>query len=188
MRVPTLLATIVIASASLTACSAPASVSRDTDASKTSADEGAHNWTVHQDGAYGYPAAFASERNAVAAARVIMFRYLGRVDSEYEIGSEDALGTIAACANPCTRVRYIQEGETVQRVALDPQSPIGLAFKDAVNGQLEVSQLQAPKMEQLTVSAPSAVPDPQPPLGADDESAAERPTLPAASTQQDRGF
>ena len=149
-----------LASASLAACDMPASDGRAAAANVVSASEAAHNWAVHEGGAYGY-APVSGRRDLTAP--VATFRYLGLVDGEYQIGIDDASGTIASCAKPCAVIRYVQEGETTQRVAFDPQSAIGAAFTDAFNGKLEVYQLPPPEMEQATLSTPAAS-EPAPPL------------------------
>jgi len=154
-----------LASASLAACDMPASGGRAAAAKVASAGESAHRWTVHEDGAYGYAPANGPR---AAAAPAATFRYLGLVDGEFQIGV-DASGTIAACANPCAVIRYVHEGETIQRVAFDPQSAIGAAFTDAFNGKLEVYQLPPPEMEQATLSTPAAS-EPAPPPTPGEES------------------
>jgi hypothetical protein len=154
-----------LASASLAACDMPASGGRTAAVQVVSAGDSAHRWTVHEDGAYGY-APEKGQRGPAAPAAT--FRYLGLVDGEYQIGVDDASGTIAACAHPCAVIRYVQEGETIRRVAFDPQSAIGAAFTDAFNGKLEVYQLPPPDMEQAALSTPAAS-EPAPPLAPGEE-------------------
>jgi hypothetical protein len=154
-----------LASVSLAACDMPASESRVAGASVVATSGVTHNWTVHEDGAYGYASGKGGPGAPAAAPPVATFRYLGLIDGEYQIGVDDASGTIASCANPCTNIRYIQEGETIQRAAYDPQSAIGAAFADAFSGRLEVYQLPPPEMEQVTLATPAPDSGLQPPPG-----------------------
>jgi len=155
----------ILASMSLAACGMPASGGRKADANVVDASGGAHNWTVHEDGAYGYASGNVAPTAGAGAAAVTTFRYLGLINGEYQIGVGDASGTIAACANPCSTIRYIQEGETIQRVAYDPKSAIGAAFADAFNGRLDLYELPPPEMEQATLATPAPDAGTQQPAG-----------------------
>ena len=157
-----------------------------TDANVVVANGVSHNWTVHEDGAYGYAGKREPDAGA-AAAPVATFRYLGLIDGEYQIGVDDASGTIASCANPCTTIRYIQEGQTIQRVAYDPQSVIGAAFADAFNGRLEVYQLPPPEMEQATLATPASDSGLQPPPGDEPVPMPQGSSPAATASSSDRG-
>jgi len=183
MSTPKFLAAVAIAGMSLAACDMPASGSRVANANVVGAIGVTHNWTVHEDGAYGY----VSGKRGPAAEPVATFRYLGLIDGEYQIGVDDASGTIASCANPCAAIRYIQEGETIQRVAYDPQSAIGAAFADAFSGRLEVYQLPPPEMEQMTLATPAPDSGLQPPPGGEPQPIPQGPSPVGTPSFSDRG-
>lgn len=152
-----LVAATVISAAmlgALTACSEPPSSNQPASASKpaeaaasgweVAADAASdalsappeHNWISYQNGEYAYTVSISENEKKAgqAAEKVIMYRYLGFRNGAYTLFMP-ADGAIATCQNPCT-VITIGSGTGAEHFAYSPESVIGAAFQDAINGQL----------------------------------------------------
>ncbi len=105
----------------------------------------AHNFTIEQDGEYGYePAVSDDDRKAGTAVKpMIMVRYLGTKEHLTRFAVVDAgVRTVFTCNDACDIVKstvYLQ-GEQVRQetMRVAPGSIIGAVVDDIENGQLNV--------------------------------------------------
>jgi|GEM_PF-1256903 len=108
----------------------------DGDVSAQAMSEPSPNYTEHRNGVYYYPSAISENAKAdgIALAAAIGFRYLGvNADGEHVLAPMDSPGVEATCADPC-RVIHTNMGEAL---TFTPNSVIGAAFIDAINGFLQ---------------------------------------------------
>lgn len=128
----------------------PATPSQASDGSETSSSApavvaaAAHNYQTRDGNLYCYQTAISQDAlNAgQAASDVLCFRYLGEHDSVYRFSPEQTPGVIVSCATPCETIKFTVAGEIVKRVTFEPNSVIGGAFEDAMNGQLKAADLK----------------------------------------------
>ena len=101
----------------------------------------AHNYAEEEDGVYFYVSAVSEEdrKKGKAVGDVYGYRYLGKNDEgQHVIASVTNNGQIifkAYCSEPCKIIKY-GDGD---RSAFSPNSIIGSAFQDAINGALKVA-------------------------------------------------
>lgn len=94
------------------------------------------NFAEFRKGIYYYTSAVSENDKAdgKAAGEVLGFRYLGKnEDGEFELAHADFPDLKATCADPCK----IIHSTTGSATEYTPNSVIGAAFEDAMNGFLE---------------------------------------------------
>lgn len=94
---------------------------------------------------YFYASAVSEEdkKKGKAVGSVVNFRYLGESGGVHKIASVDDTGRALLqfeCSTPCKIIKRTFHGQT-ERIPYDPQSVIGAAFEDALNGSLRVARL-----------------------------------------------
>jgi len=97
-----------------------------------------HRYDLKDGSDYAYIAGVSEEERKAgkAAGDVLMFRYLGKQDGLHTLAMLSDSGKIigkSACAEPCVIIKN-NDGS---RTAYTPESVIGSAFQDALNGYLE---------------------------------------------------
>lgn len=106
-----------------------------------------HNYTFVDGNQYGYTAAISEEdqKKGKAAGDIVMFSYAGHWNNSYHIDEVNDAGYVLAnyeCGTPCIAIK-IGQGAYARRIAYTPLSVIGMAFQDAMRGEL--SEKRAPK-------------------------------------------
>lgn len=96
---------------------------------------------------YFYASAVSEEdkKKGKAVGNVVNFRYLGESGGVHKIASVDDTGRALLryeCSTPCKIIKRTFQGQT-ERIPYDPQSVIGAAFEDALNGSLRAARLSA---------------------------------------------
>ncbi|WP_197051924.1 hypothetical protein [Sphingomonas sp. 35-24ZXX] len=97
------------------------------------------NFVEEEDGVYYYVGAVSEDerKQGKSTGDVIGFRYLGlNSDGHHRIanvGSDGAMLAYSSCAVPCKIIKYEHGGRT----AFSPNSIIGGAYQDAMNGLLK---------------------------------------------------
>lgn len=100
-----------------------------------------HNFVEEERGTYYYVTAVSEEdqKKGKAVGDVLGYRYLGKNDKGQHVLASVAdngrVITKAYCSEPCTIIKY-GDGE---RIAYNPDSIIGSAFQDAINGSLKAA-------------------------------------------------
>ncbi len=94
---------------------------------------------------YFYASAVSEEdkKKGKAVGSVVNFRYLGESGGVHKIASVDDMGRALLryeCSTPCKIIKRTFHGQT-ERIPYDPQSVIGAAFEDALNGSLRAARL-----------------------------------------------
>ena len=117
------------------------SATAEPDATPTAEAPTPPNYVEHRKGVYYYVAAVSEndQKDGHGAGKAIGFKYLGKnADGEYTLVAVSENGAAigkATCADPCKIIH--DQGETFE---YNPQSVIGSAFEDAINGRLEVGK------------------------------------------------
>ena len=99
-----------------------------------------HHYNFREGDVYGYVAAVSedAQKRGQVAGDVVMFRYAGFSGGQFHLeqlnAQKEVIGS-ATCAKPCVAIKSDIEGH-VERIAYNPDSIIGAAFDDAMNGQL----------------------------------------------------
>jgi hypothetical protein len=114
------------------------------------------NYVEEEDGIYSYIAAVSEEdkKRGKAAGDVLLFVFRGVSNGKYLISQVDDSGntiTDSECGKPC-RVIKTYYGQTVVRREFTPESVIGSAFEDALNGRMKVKRAAAPPPPQPTAT------------------------------------
>lgn len=96
---------------------------------------------------YFYASAVSEEdkKKGKAVGSVVNFRYLGEIGGVHKIASVDDTGRALLryeCSTPCKIIKRTFHGQT-ERIPYDPQSVIGAAFEDALNGSLRAARLSS---------------------------------------------
>jgi len=104
----------------------------------------AHRYQYKEGDLYGYLGAVSEDQKkaGVATPSVVMFRYAGYWGGENHLDLVSDQGNVvesAECTVPCVAIRRTFADGSVDRVGYTPDSVIGSAFLDAMNGQLERS-------------------------------------------------
>lgn len=91
---------------------------------------------------YGYLGAVSEEQSkkGVATPSVVMFRYTGFWGDAHHlqwIGDNGAVLESAECNVPCVAIKVRYANGSLERLGYNPNSIIGGAFEDAINGRLE---------------------------------------------------
>lgn len=123
-----------------------------------------HNFVEEERGTYYYVTAVSEEdqKKGKAVGDVLGYRYLGKNDKgQHVLASVADNGRVIAkayCSEPCTIIKY-GDGE---RIAYNPNSIIGSAFQDAINGLLTPPPSSASTSPQPSGSntSPSSSPSP----------------------------
>jgi hypothetical protein len=115
---------------------------------------------------YLYVAAVSEEerKRGKSAGDVVIFQYLGMRDGVHRLASLDDAGAriaLSECASPCKVIKRTMRSGAVDRLGFNPESIIGSAFLDAINGHLK------------------AVPDPPPAAASSEKEALAMATIPA---------
>lgn len=140
------LITLAAFSVSLSSCGEKApspSASSEAEAKDLAATSNAtsaptHNYDDEEAGTYFYVAAVSEEdrKKGKVAGDVVGFQYIGKNDKNQNmirsISEDGSTISKAYCSDPCRIIRY-SDGE---RVAFNPESIIGAAFQDVMNGFL----------------------------------------------------
>jgi len=103
-----------------------------------------HRYNYREGELYGYLGAVSEDQKkaGVATPSVVMFRYAGYWGGENHLDLVSDQGNVvesAECAVPCVAIKRTFADGSVDRVGYTPDSVIGSAFLDAMNGQLERS-------------------------------------------------
>jgi hypothetical protein len=151
---------LAVPSLSLAACGSPASqnqkakdpvmvTSREPSGAIAATSAPASVYVPHfddQEGdTYFYASAVSEEdkKKGKAVGGVVNFRYLGESGGVHKIASVDDRGRALLryeCPTPCRIIKRTFDSE-IERIPYDPQSVIGAAFEDALNGSLRVTRL-----------------------------------------------
>lgn len=100
-----------------------------------------HNYVEREGATYFYVTAVSEEdqKKGKAVGDVLGFRYLGKNDKGQhalaQVADNGRVISNALCSEPCAIIKY-GEGE---RIAYNPDSIIGSAFQDAINGFLKTA-------------------------------------------------
>jgi hypothetical protein len=100
------------------------------------------NYSEEEDGIYSYIAAVSEEdqKQGKAAGSVLRFAYRGVQDGKHVLSLVDDSGDVVStseCSKPCRIIKTTIAG-SVMRQEYTPESLIGAAFQDALNGNLKV--------------------------------------------------
>ena len=127
----------------------------DADGLPISANADSHNYNMKEGLIYSYIGAVSEEdaKKGKAVGDVSTFAFRGVIDGLYRISSVDDEGRTVLyyeCPKPCVIMKRHLGGE-VTRLPYSPDSVIGAAFEDALNGRLEVAkEPPKPKPSALT--------------------------------------
>ena len=137
---------ICLAVFALASCDSKSPTSSETEvaadenaAGEASPEPPTPNYVEHRKGIYYYAEAVSEndQKNGKAAGDVHGFRYLGKnADGEMTLSVANYPSVKFTCADPCKVIH----GTTGQNVEFSPNSVIGGAFTDAMNGLLEVDK------------------------------------------------
>jgi hypothetical protein len=103
------------------------------------------NFADEENGTYFYVSAVSEEdrKKGKAVGSVVGFRYGGKNDNgQHILISVDGSGrdiTKSYCSEPCVIIKY----DTGERIAFSPDSIIGSAFQDSINGYLKPRSTKA---------------------------------------------
>lgn len=112
----------------------------------------AHNFVEEEGGTYYYVTAVSEDdqKKGKAVGDVLGFRYLGKNEKgQHVLASVAEDGRVmskAYCSEPCAIIKY-GDGE---RIAYNPNSVIGSAFQDAINGLLKAGPSTATASRELS--------------------------------------
>lgn len=103
-----------------------------------------HRYEFQDGDLYGYVGVVSEEdqKKAIASPPVVRFRYSGFWDGAHHlqlIGDDGAVLAINECRIPCVAIKQTSYNGQIRRVGYSPDSIIGAAFADAINGQLRRS-------------------------------------------------
>jgi hypothetical protein len=103
-----------------------------------------HHYDFRDGELYGYLGAISEEQSkkGVAAPPVVMFRYTGQWGGEHHLQWVSDSGAVlesAECNVPCVAIKVRYADGTRDRIGYSPNSIIGGAFEDAMNGRLQRS-------------------------------------------------
>ena len=136
MRVPAVL--VCFFAIALAGCGAsPSSEGPHPSELQSASDEVATpspNYTEVKKGVYYYTTGISEndQKDGRAAGGVVGFRYKGKnADGDFVVKMID--GGLATCSDPC-KIIHLDDGEAI---AFNPNSVIGGAFEDAINGFLK---------------------------------------------------
>jgi len=124
------------------------------------------NYAEEEDGVYSYIAAISEEdkQKGKAAGSVVRFAFRGVQDGNYVLSLVDDAGETVSdseCGKPC-RIIKSRFGDSIVRREYTPDSMIGAAFQDALNGHLKVKPVRVPQQkkqrEDTSVETTSQVP------------------------------
>jgi hypothetical protein len=126
------------------------------------------NYTEEEDGVYSYVAAVSEEdkKQGKAAGNVLRFAFRGIQDGNYVLSLVDDDGnplSDSECSKPC-RIIKTHVGDSVVRREYTPDSMIGAAFEDALNGRLKVKPERNSRA--LSNSQFDTLPEPSPAVSA----------------------
>lgn len=146
-----------------TSASTDSATDTEISASDTPATTPTQNFVEEEEGTYYYVTAVSEDeqKTGKAVGDVLGFRYFGKNDKgQHVLASVAESGRIiakASCSEPCAIIKY---GDS-ERVAYNPNSVIGSAFQDAMNGLLRVAP--SPASAGPEPSGSNAVPSPSSP-------------------------
>ncbi|MBB5687478.1 hypothetical protein [Sphingobium boeckii] len=101
-----------------------------------------HNYIEREKYTYFYATAISEEdrKQGKVVGKILAFQYLGLRNGTHNLASLDDQGRrlyTSECSVPC-RVIKNNAGGRIDRTPYEPDSVIGSAFEDAINGRLEV--------------------------------------------------
>jgi hypothetical protein len=122
------------------------------------------NYAEEENGTYSYIAAVSEEeqKRGRAAGNVLRYVFRGVSRGVYRISLVDDYGrpiSDSECTKPCAVIKT-SGGGTVVRRGFTPESLIGAAFQDALNGYMKVTP--EPRLESSAQTIPIFEPDPRP--------------------------
>ena len=111
------------------------------DNSTNAVDAPTPNYSEREGDRYFYVSAVSDDdkKKGIAVGEVLQYRYLGVIDGSITIQQVLDNGTPLTrfeCKSPC-RVMKVTSGTSVNRMAYNPESVVGSAMQDALNGFLE---------------------------------------------------
>jgi hypothetical protein len=103
-----------------------------------------HRYNFKDGDLYGYLGAISEEdqKRGVATPSVVRFRYTGFWQGAHHlllIADSGSVLEADECAVPCIAIKETYYNGQVRRVGYSPDSIVGAAFEDAINGQLRRS-------------------------------------------------
>lgn len=106
-----------------------------------------HNYNFKEGDLYGYIAAVSDEekKTGKVAGDVLTFRYAGFWDGQYHIERVDdanRIVSVSSCAKPCVALKTWSNGQ-MTRVAYNPESIVGAAMQDAMDGRMKVKKAKS---------------------------------------------
>jgi hypothetical protein len=120
------------------------------------------NYAEEENGTYSYIAAVSEEdqKRGRAAGNVLRYVFRGVSRGVYRISLVDDYGrpiSDSECTKPCAVIKTYGGGTVVRR-GFTPESLIGAAFQDALNGYMKVTP--EPRLESSAQTIPTSDPRP----------------------------